>query len=138
MNKSWIDKRDCEKSFKIKTIDKKFADIPKGSRMLIASPPIIDEYVKSILHGEFVEPVKMRDDLAKEYNADKTCQVTTGIFLRIISEASYEEYNNDIDLNVITPFWRIVDQRSKLAEKLNCGTSFIAQRQVEEGIKIPY
>ena len=38
MKKSWIEKRDCEKSFKIKTIDKKFADIPKGSRMLIASP----------------------------------------------------------------------------------------------------
>ena len=28
MKKSWIEKRDCEKSFKIKTIDKKFADIP--------------------------------------------------------------------------------------------------------------
>ena len=80
MKKSWIEKRDCEKSFKIKTIDKKFADIPKGSRMLIASPPIIDEYVKSILYGKFIEPVKMRDDLAKEYNADKTCPVTTGIF----------------------------------------------------------
>ena len=53
---SWIEKRDCEKSFKIKTIDKKFADIPKGSRMLIASPPIIDEYVKSIHYGEFIEP----------------------------------------------------------------------------------
>ena len=65
MKMSWIEKRDCEKSFIIKTIDKKFADIPKGSRMLIASPLIIDEYVKSILHGEFIEPVKMRDDLAK-------------------------------------------------------------------------
>ena len=58
MKKSWIEKRDCEKSFKIKTIDKYFADIPKGSRMLIASPPIINEYVKSILYGEFIEPVK--------------------------------------------------------------------------------
>ena len=52
MKMSWIEKRDCEKSFKIKTIDKYFADIPKGSRMLIASPPIIDGYVKSILYGE--------------------------------------------------------------------------------------
>ena len=63
---SWIEKRDCEKSFKIKTIDKKFADIPKGSRMLIASPPIIDEYVKSILYGEFIEPVKMRDEYGQK------------------------------------------------------------------------
>ena len=134
MKKSWIEKRDCEKSFKIKTIDKKFADIPKGSRMLIASPPIIDEYVKSILYGEFIEPVKIRDDLAKEYNADKTCPVTAGIFLRIISEASYEEYDTGIQLDAITPFWRMVNLNSKSAAKLACGIDFIAERQKQESI----
>ena len=136
MKKSWIEKRDCEKSFKIKTIDKKFADIPEGSKMLIASPPIIDEYVKSIDYGKFVEPIKMRDDLAKQYQADKTCPVTTGIFLRIISEASYEEYDNGIDLDAITPFWRIVDPKSKLASKLTCGIDFIIENQKREEIKI--
>ena len=134
MQKSWIRKRDCEKTFKIKTIDKKFADIPKGSRMLIASPPIIDEYVKSIVYGEFVEPVKMRDDLAKDYQADKTCPVTTGIFLRIISESSYEEYEAGNDLDTITPFWRIVNLHSKLAGKLVCGIDFIVERQIQENI----
>ena len=134
MKKSWIEKRDCEKSFKIKTIDKKFADIPEGSKMLITSPPIIDEYVKSINYGKFVEPIKMRDDLAKQYQADKTCPVTTGIFLRIISEASYEEYDNGIDLDAITPFWRIVDPKSKLASKLTCGIDFISERQMDENI----
>ena len=118
----------------MKTIDKKFADIPKGSKMLIASPPIIDEYVNLISYGEFIEPVKMWDDLAKKYNADKTCPVTTGIFLRIVSEASYEEYNNGIDLNVITPFWRMVNPNSKMAEKLACGIDFIVKRQEQESI----
>ena len=134
MKKSWIEKRDCEKSFKIKTIDKKFADIPEDSKMLIASPPIIDEYVKSIDYGKFVEPIKMRDDLAKQYQADKTCPVTTGIFLRIISEASYEEFVIGID--TITPFWRIVDPKSKLASKLTCGIDFIIENQKREEIKI--
>ena len=133
---SWIEKRDCEKSFKIKTIDKKFADIPKGSKMLIASPPIIDEYVNSISYGEYVEPVKMRDDLAKVYQADKTCPVTTGIFLRIVSEASYEEYRSGYDLETIAPFWRIVKLNSKLAGKLACGIDFIAKRQTEENIVV--
>ena len=40
--KTWIDKRDCEQSYKIKTIDKKFADITEGSKMFIATPLIID------------------------------------------------------------------------------------------------
>ena len=138
MKKSWIEKRDCEKSFKIKTIDKKFADIPENSKMLIASPPIIDEYVKSIDYGKFVEPIKMRDDLAKQYQADKTCPVTTGIFFRIISEASYEEYDNGIDLDVITPFWRMVNPYTKLASKLACGIDFIAKRQTKENILVLY
>ena len=134
MKKSWIEKRDCEKSFKIKTIDKNFADIPRGCKMLIASPPIIDEYVKSILFGKFIDPLKMRDDLAKEFQADKTCPVTTGIFLRIVSEASYEEYDTGIDLDAITPFWRMVNPNSKLAEKLACGIDFITEKQMQENI----
>ena len=67
MNESWIDKRDCQKSFKIKTTTKRFADILEGSNMLIASPPIINDYVKSLPYGKFVEPSTMRENLAKKY-----------------------------------------------------------------------
>ena len=136
MNKSWTDKRDCQKSFKIKTTTKRFADILEGSNMLIASPPIINDYVKSLPYGKFVEPSTMRDDLAKKYKADKTCPVTTGIFLRIVSEASYEEYQSGDDLETIAPFWRIVKLNSKLAGKLACGIDFIAKRQTEENIVV--
>ena len=72
--------------------------------------------------------------MAKEYQADKTCPVTTGIFLRIVPEASYEEYDNGIDLNTITPFWRMVGPNSKLAGKLACGIDFIAEIQTQENI----
>ena len=76
----------------------------------------------------------MRDDLAKEYQADKTCPVITGIFLRIVSEASYEKYDAGIELDAITPFWRMVNPDSKLAERLGCGIDFIAERQTIENI----
>ena len=59
----------------------------------------------------------MRDDLAKDYQEDKTCPVITGIFLRIVSEASYEDYNSSFNLEAITLFWRIVEPDSKLAGK---------------------
>lgn len=131
--KSWIEKRDCEKSFKIKTIDKKFADIPEGSKMLIASPQIIDEYVKQIPSGSTTELSTMRDDLAIEYQADKTCPVTTGIFLRIVSEAAYEEIQSGKRLEDVTPFWRIVNPKTKLANKLECGIEFLQkQRELEK------
>ena len=71
--KTWIEKRDCNKSYKIKTIDKKFADIPEGSKMFIATPRIIDDYIKHIPYGKSTELSTMRNDLAIEYQADNTC-----------------------------------------------------------------
>ena len=38
------------------------------------------------------------------------------------------------DLNVITPFWRMVNPNSKLAGKLACGIDFIAERHTQENI----
>ena len=83
--------------------------------MQIVSSRIIDMYIKSIPLGKFIEQSMMRDDLVRKYKADKICRVTTGIFLRIVSEASYEEYKDGIQLNIIAPFWRVVKLNSKLA-----------------------
>jgi len=63
-----------------------------------------------------------------------SCPMVTGISLRIVSEASYEEFGIGID--TITPFWRIVNPKSKLASKLTCGIDFIIENQKKEGIKI--
>jgi hypothetical protein len=127
--KSWIGKRDREKSYKIKKIDKKFADIPEGSKMLIASPQIIDEYVKQIPFGSTTELSTMREDLAIQYQADKTCPVKTGIFLRIVSEAAYEEIQSGKSIEDVTPFWRILNPEMKLANKLECGIEFLQMKR---------
>jgi hypothetical protein len=132
--KTWIEKRDCDKSYKIKTIDKKFADIPEGSKMFIATPRIIDDYIKHIPYGKSTELSTMRNDLAIEYQADNTCPVTIGIFLRIVSEASYEELKSGKGIEEVTPFWRIVNPKSKLANKLECGAEFINKQRVREVI----
>jgi len=134
--KTWIEKRDTEKSFQVKRIDKKFADIPEGSTMFIATPQIIDNYVKDIPFGATTELSTMRNDLAIIYQADKTCPVTTGVFLRIVSEASFEEWKLGKSLDEVTPFWRIVDPNSKLAKKLECGIDFIQNQREQEGIEI--
>ena len=133
--KTWIEKRDCDKSYKIKTIDKKFADIPEGSKMFIPTPRIIDDYIKHIPFGKSTELSTMRNDLATDYQADKTCPVTTGIFLRIVSEASYMELKQGKEIDEVTPFWRLVNPKSKLANKLECGIEFIEKQRKNEGIK---
>ncbi|WP_248723350.1 hypothetical protein [Seonamhaeicola sp. ML3] len=133
--KNWIEKRDVDKSFIVKTTDKRFADIPEGSKMLIATPKIIDAYVKCIPFGQKGDLATMRNDLAIEYQADKTCPVTASIFLRIVSEAAFEELKSGKDSDDVTPFWRIVDPKSKLAGKLECGIDFIVEKRTNEGIQ---
>ena len=132
--KSWREKRDCEKSFKIKVIEKAFAGIPEGSRMLILSPPYIDEYLRKIPFGLGLRVCEMRDDLAISFGADKTCPVSTGIFLRIVAEAALEDLNQEQSIEEISPFWRVVEPNSKLAAKLSCGVDFIREQRKREGI----
>jgi len=134
MAKSWAEKRDTNKEIQVKINDKKFADIPAGTRMLIPSPKIVDDFVKTIPNGSFMNIKELRNKLAIQYDAEMTCPLVTGIFLRIISEAAYEEYQLDKNIEEITPFWRVVDPDSKLANKLTFGTEFLIQNQANENI----
>ena len=134
MAKSWTEKRDTNKEIQVKINDKKLADIPAGTRMLIPSPKIVDDFVKTIPNGSFIITKDLRNRLAIQYDAEMTCPLVTGIFLRIISEAAYEEYQLDKNIEKITPFWRVVDPDSRLANKLTFGTEFLIQNQANENI----
>ena len=133
---SWIDKRDSNYSYKIKTLTKSFADIEEGSKMLVATPLIIDSYIKKIPFGTVTNLSSLRDDLALEFQVDKTCPVSTAIFLKIVANASYEELSLGIDISEVAPFWRVVDPDSKLAKKLNCGIEFIINQRINEGLDV--
>ena len=130
--KIWKEKLNIDRSFVVKRLDKNFSDMKVGENMLIATPKIIDDYIKQIPKGININIKTLRNDLALTYNADTTCPVTTGIFLRIVSEAAFEDFLNG-EKN-ITPFWRVVDHESKTATKLACGINFIKKRRSEENI----
>ena len=133
---SWIDKRDSDYSYKIKTSTKSFADIEEGSKMLVATPLIIDSYIKKIPFGTVINLSTLRDDLAHEFQVDTTCPVATAIFLKIVANASYEELGLGIDISEVAPFWRVVDPNSKLAKKLNCGIEFIINQRINEVLDV--
>jgi hypothetical protein len=131
--KTWLDKLNEKKEPKVKHIDFDFADIPANSNMFIATPQIIDNYIKQIPIGKKITVQTMRKDLAIENRADYTCPVTTGIFLRIVAEANFEKYQQAHSLKGITPFWRVIDPNSALSKKLSFGQDFIIkQRQAEK------
>ena len=67
--KTWREKMNPGMAFAVKTIDGKFADIPAGSTMLIATPEIVDAYIRNIPKGVHTSLQQMRKDLAAEYNS---------------------------------------------------------------------
>jgi hypothetical protein len=131
IKKSWLDKLNENKEPKTKRIDFDFADIPSGSNMFIATPKIIDKYIQEIGVGKRINIKTLRKDLASEHNADYTCPVTTGIFLRIVAEANYEKWQQGKAVAEITPFWRVIEPNSALSKKLSFGQDFLLQ-QIEK------
>lgn len=132
--KTWAEKMLTGKKAEVKKNEYDFADIPAGAKMLIATPMIVDEYVRQIPKGHFTDIKQMRKDLAASHRAEYTCPVTTGIFLRIVAENAYEEYEKGKALNKITPFWRAMSLKSPSAKKLTFGIKFLADQQKKEGI----
>lgn len=134
MPKTWLEKYNSDRPHQVKVIDKKFADMPEGTKMFIATPKIVDAYVNHIPFGVEVDIKTMRKDLAAEYDAEMTCPVTTSIFLRIASEVALDKLNNGESLEKITPFWRVVNSKSPLAKKLSCGVDFIRNQRTQENL----
>lgn len=123
--KTWIEKLNEKKEPHIKQIKTDFADIPAGSNMFIATPQLIDNYIKKIGFGKCIDTKTLRKYLALEHDADYTCPVTTGIFLRIVAEANHEKLQQGLSLENITPFWRVIEPNSALAKKLTFGQAFL-------------
>ena len=132
MPSDWITRRDCDKPLQIKTLEKSFSDIPAGATMLVVTPKLMDKFIRQIPSGETVEQPAIRKALAWKYGAEYACPVTTGIALRVVSEAAYLELLNGLDESDVTPFWRAVAPDGTLSLKLACGRSFLEMMRTKE------
>jgi hypothetical protein len=131
--KSWTQKLDQKTPARIVQLNREYAGVPAGGDLFVPTPLIVEAYIRKIPKGVSVTPQTLRKDLASEYKAEGTCPLTTGIFLRIVAEASFEQYQEGKPIKDITPFWRVIDANSPTAKKLTFGTEFlIAQRTKEK------
>ena len=116
----------------VKIIEKNFADLKAGEKMLISSPRSIANYIAKIPYGTEKSVKLMRLELAENANADNTCPLTCGIFLKISIEASLEQSNGTKpDL----PFWRVIDRNSTLIKKLPISEKYLTELRTSEGLK---
>ena len=116
----------------VKVIEKNFADLKAGEKMLISSPKSIAKYVAKIPYGTEKSVKLMRRELADNANADNTCPLTCGIYLRIAIEASIEQ---SIGAKPDLPFWRVIDRSSSLIKKLPISEKYLIELRTSEDLQ---
>lgn len=134
MAKSWTEKYNTRKEVEHVVLEKPFADIKEGEDMVILTPAIIEKYIRELPPGHSSDIPAMRVKMAKKYNADKVCPVTSGIFTRIVAEREYERLQNGADISSIAPFWRFIGPKSPMLKKLSFGSEFILKKRKEENL----
>lgn len=125
MPKSWTEKLNVNKDPKVIRMEESFSDIPADSLMLVATPALVDDYIRKIPKGKIVDMKTLRKDLAADFHADNSCPLSTAIFVRIAAEAAFEQFSSGKKPEEITPFWRVIQPGSKMASKLTFGEDFL-------------
>ena len=132
--KSWKEKLAESKPEQVKLLDKSMMGMKEGQMMLIASPAIFDDFIRRIPEGTSKNMKQVRDELAGQFDAQVTCPLTSGIFLRIVAEAAYEAYENGTKIDDITPVWRVIDKNSPTVKKLTFDPEFLWNQRDREGL----
>lgn len=99
--------------------------------MLIPTALQVDAMIRKIPCGQVTTLAQIRRRLASWHNADVTCPLVTGIFLRIVAEAAEED--RLAGRTEITPYWRVVGDNGRLNAKFPGGVEAQAKRLAEEG-----
>lgn len=107
--------------------DKRFADLPAGTTILIPSPRDIEHEINQLEPGEIVAPTELRRRLAAHHGTDGTCPVMTGVHLRIVAELALDRIDAGVPASLVAPFWQVIAPDSSLAQKLPGGPQRIAQ-----------
>jgi hypothetical protein len=116
----------------------KVVEVPRSWRkrfgngaMLVPHPRDVEAAIRSVRRGRLVTVGQIRAYLAAKYQADVTCPLTTGIFIRIAAEAAEEEAR--AGKTRITPYWRVVKDDGSLNPKFPGGLAAQAERLRGEG-----
>jgi hypothetical protein len=130
MPKSWDQKYHGARPAHVAVLDKPFAGLRAGQRLLIATPALLEARIRAITAGTTRDIPSLRAELAREHGADATCPTSTAIFLRIIAERALERMGEDP-----APFWRVIGPETPLARKLSCGPDLIRHHRALEACR---
>jgi len=133
MAKSAKEHLNSHKEFRKAVLDKDFPGIKKGQQLFIVTPKIIDDYINKIPVGEVRTIERMRRELARRWKSDATCPVSSAIFIRISAQAAIDDMENGKAVSEVTPFWRLLTSKDKIAKRLSLDPDWLdLQRAAEQ------
>jgi len=112
----------------------KWAQRYGAGKMLIPTPMMVDEVIRSVRRGKLITTGAIRKILAEKMGADVTCPMCTGIFVRISAETAEED--RAAGKARVTPYWRVVTDKGELNEKFPGGAAGAAKKLREEGHRV--
>jgi alkylated DNA nucleotide flippase Atl1 len=102
--------------------------------MLIPTPRLVNELIRKIPRGKLATVSELRRKLASDFQADVTCPLTTGIFVRIAAEAAEED--REQGRKRIAPYWRVVKDDGSFNPKLPGGVARQSRTLRAEGFEV--
>lgn len=132
----WREKLEKEQEPKIVDVPPKMQKAWGEGKMLIATPLLVDAEIRKIPKRKLATVTQIMGSLAKQFNTDSTCPMTTGIFLRIVAEAADEDRANG--KRRIAPYWRVLKSNGSLNEKYPGGIIAQAAKLKAEGHAIEH
>lgn len=105
-----------------------------GSRLLVPTPLLVDGLIHKVRKRKLITVHQIRHRLAEDFNADATCPLTTGIFLRIIAAVAQQDIQ--MGRTRVTPYWRVINSDGSLNPKLPGGVEAQAALLKAEGHNI--
>jgi len=135
MRKSWRDKLADSKGLpKVAPVIGNMTRRWGEGTMVIPAPLDVDALMRQVPKGRIVTVNQLRAALAKRYQADFACPITTGIFCWIAAHAAAEAQAEGAGR--ITPFWRTLKAGGELSPKYPGGINAVASRLRAEGHRI--
>lgn len=135
MAKSAIAQLKQKKSPKKVVLEKNFAGIKAGEKMLVGTPQMVADYICDIAAGDSRTIPQLRTELAAAHGCDAMCPVSTAIFIRIAAQAAIEQMEAGQTHAEAIPFWRVLTPDDRITKKLNVEPQWISlQRGLEADV----
>ncbi|PYS72346.1 MAG: hypothetical protein DMF73_08555 [Acidobacteria bacterium] len=129
----WREKLEKPQEPKVVRVPPKMSRFGNGT-MLIPTPKLIDDLIRTVPKGKLVTVGELRRKLAKDFGTEVTCPLTTGIFVRIAAEAAEEDRANG--KKRITAYWRVVKDDGRLNPKFPGGVAQQGSYLRAEGLSV--